>query len=89
MLSFKLYAFFSALSFGCAIINSYSVHEQFYSIIIHLASSKANKLIILNFVFMILAGIGKQLIWFTFGEIREMERIVSDLNFLKTYNTKL
>jgi hypothetical protein len=38
---------------------------------------------------MILAGIGKQLIWFTFGEIREMERIVSDLNFLKTYNTKL
>ncbi len=76
MLSFKLFAFVSILMFGGAVINSYILHEQFFPTVVHLTSSKSNKVIILNFCFMVFVWVNLKITDFIFGEIREIERMV-------------
>jgi hypothetical protein len=74
MLSYKLYSFISILLFGGSVINSYSIHEQYYPTLIDLVSSRSNKLIIINFLFLIVLSINMRLISFIFGEIKESDR---------------
>ena len=76
MLSFRAYFFLSIIFLIMTIFNSITVHEQFYLIIMHLTTSKINKLILINFFCSFLFGFLKILLSFIFGEIRESEKLV-------------
>ncbi|KAL4482162.1 hypothetical protein ABPG72_014975 [Tetrahymena utriculariae] len=80
--TFKHYSFLSILLAGAAIINSFTIHEQFYPTIIYLTNQKSNKLIMLNFFFMLGLAFFKMIISIFFGEIREIEKL-SILDSLK------
>ncbi|EAR94761.3 glutathione S-transferase, amine-terminal domain protein (macronuclear) [Tetrahymena thermophila SB210] len=82
VLTFKHYSFLSILLAGGAIINSYTIHEQFYPTIIYLTNQKSNKLIMLNFFFMLGLAFFKMIMSVFFGEIREIEKL-SILDSLK------
>jgi len=75
MVSYKLYSFLTILLFGGSVLNSYSIHEQYYLTLIDLVTSRNNKLILLNFLFFIIVSLNMKLIYFIFGEIRESDRI--------------
>jgi len=75
MLTYKLYSFLSILVFGGSVINSYSIHEQYYPTLIDQVSSRNNKLIIINFLFFVLLSLNMKLISFIFGDIKESDRI--------------
>ncbi len=76
MLNFKLYSFLSLLFAGGAIINAFSIYEQFYPSVLYLSSQKANKIIFLNLFFMIIVGMLMKFLEFIYGEIREVEKLV-------------
>ncbi|KAL4477679.1 hypothetical protein ABPG74_002829 [Tetrahymena malaccensis] len=80
--TFKHYSFLSILLAGGAIINSFTIHEQFYPTIIYLTNQKSNKLIMLNFFFMLGLAFFKTIMSVFFGEIREIEKL-SILDSLK------
>lgn len=84
LFSFKSYAILTIASVIYAIYNSYNQHKQFYTTVIHLSSNKVydinikiNRSIFINFLLMITAKFMISYLSFTFGELREIERLVS------------
>lgn len=76
LLTFKLYSFVSLLLTGGAVINSYTLHSQFFPTVLYLTTQKSNVLILCNFILMIGITLLLRIISFFFGEVREIERIV-------------
>lgn len=58
-----------------SIINAYTVHEQFYSTIIYLSTSKIHRLILLNASFAFFVGFLMKMVSFFFQDIRETEKL--------------
>lgn len=75
MLTLNLYILLSALLLGGTVINSFSIHEQFYPTMIHLISNKSSKIIILNFFFMIYITVSIAVVHIVLGEIKVIERV--------------
>lgn len=75
MISFNSYLFLSFVATIVSIINAYTIHEQFYSTVIFLTTSKINRVVLLNFSFSFLLAIIIGLVSFFFGDIRESEKL--------------
>ena len=75
MISFNSYFLISLIISTVSIINAYTVHEQFYSTMIYLSTSKVHRLILLNLSFVFFVGFLMTLVSFFFQEIRETEKL--------------
>lgn len=82
MSTFKLYVVSSILLSAGAIYNAYTTSKQFYLTIEYLTTSKPHKSVLLNAGFAIFACIVAKFIKIFFGEIKEIERIVTDSFFI-------
>lgn len=75
MISFNSYFLLSLIISTASIINAYAIHEQFYSTIIYLSTSKVHRLILLNAAFAFFLSIIMGLVSIVFQEVRESEKL--------------
>jgi len=75
MISFNSYFFLSLIITIASIINAYTLHEQFYSTMIYLSTSKIHRLILLNMSFSFYCGVLRGLLTFFFQDVRENEKL--------------
>jgi len=73
----KLYFLVSFILAATSVLNAYVVNEEFYKAMIYLFSNKFSKLIFFNMALMLALVANMVVISFFFGEIKEIERVVS------------
>lgn len=75
MISFNAYFFLSLIVTVVSVINAVTLHEQFYSTMIYLSTSKIHRLVILNLSFSLFCAFLRGLLSFFFQDIRESEKL--------------
>ena len=75
MISFNAYFFLSLIVTVVSVINAVTLHEQFYSTMIYLSTSKIHRLVILNLSFSLFCALLRGLLSFFFQDIRESEKL--------------
>ena len=75
MISFNSYFLISLIISTASVINAYAIHEQFYSTIMYLSTSKVHRLILLNAAFAFFLSLILGLVSFVFREVRESEKL--------------
>ena len=79
MLNLTIYTIISLLLSLIVIIHAYSLYDKEFLIMVHLTNSKIHKTILINAFFCFVICTINLLTKFFFKEVREMEKIVSNI----------